>query len=243
MKKLFKEIRNFNLEGVQAIIEKKPETISCVATPPPKKDMGQSPLQVAVKIGAFDIAYYLMEQGADVNFMEEEAEGVTLRMPILQDAIRTTLHSLCYGRTEESEQGLQLVKNLLEKGADPNKCASSGFAALDSCVADAEYILESPGAYPNVQKEAETQLIALLDLLIQHGADYMRWAEKGHYPEPSPLETNRERYLDDFVPEPDVEREYTLKGRVFKTVVKGDVDRTQHMRAIMQKYWKEHGYV
>ncbi len=87
MKKLFKAIRQSDLDEVKAILEKNPEAVSSVASPPPKKDIGQSPLQVAVKIGEFDIAYYLMEHGADVNFMEEEAEGVTQRMPVLHDAI------------------------------------------------------------------------------------------------------------------------------------------------------------
>lgn len=58
------------MEEVKAIIEKKPEFVSCISTPPPKKEQGQSPLQVAIKVDAFDIAYYLIEKGADVNFME-----------------------------------------------------------------------------------------------------------------------------------------------------------------------------
>ena len=162
MKKLFKAIRSENLEEVKAIIEKKPEEISCVATPPPKKDIGQSPLQVAVKIGAFDIAYYLIEQGADVNFMEAKAEGVSWRMPILHDAIRTVLQSLCYKNFQVSDAGLKLVHELLKRGADPNKCASNGFAALDECVARAECILEYKDSYPEIQEIAEKQLVRIL---------------------------------------------------------------------------------
>lgn len=98
MKKLFQAIRGNDLEQVKAILQKKPEAIGCISTPPPKKDIGQSPLQVAVKTAAFKIADYLIAQGADVNFMEEEAEGVTFRSPVLQDAVRTVLQSLCYGK-------------------------------------------------------------------------------------------------------------------------------------------------
>lgn len=54
MKKLFKAIRQENLEEVKSIIEKNPQLVNCVATPPPKKDNGQSPLQVALKISAFE---------------------------------------------------------------------------------------------------------------------------------------------------------------------------------------------
>ena len=222
MKKLFKAIRAGDLNEVAAIITKNPETISCVATPPPKKDMGQSPLQVAVKIHNFDIAYYLIEQGADCDFMESEEEGSSWRMPVLHDAIRIVLQSLCYGEVDVSEKGLDLVRTLLEHGADPTKPGSNGFAALDLTVSEAENILERQGAYPNVQGLCEERLEALLDILLEHGADFNAWANRGHYPEPSPGEPNRERYIDDFVSQ-------------------GNVDRTAHTRAVIQRYCKKHG--
>ncbi|MCT4595158.1 MAG: ankyrin repeat domain-containing protein [Anaeromicrobium sp.] len=37
---------------------------------PPKKDDGQSPLQVALKTGNFQIADFLIDNGANLNFME-----------------------------------------------------------------------------------------------------------------------------------------------------------------------------
>lgn len=72
MKKLFKAVRQEKVDEVKQILEKKPELMNCISVPPPKKDTGQSPLQVAIKIGAFEIAYYLIDVGADINFMEEE---------------------------------------------------------------------------------------------------------------------------------------------------------------------------
>ena len=87
MKKLFKAIRQEKLEEVKSIIEKNPELVNCVATPPPKKDNGQSPLQVAIKISALEIIDYLIESGADVNFMEAEDNDPGLRCPVLHDAI------------------------------------------------------------------------------------------------------------------------------------------------------------
>ena len=48
MKKLFKAIRNGDFNEVKEIITKKPELVNCVAKQPPKKDDGQSPLQVAL---------------------------------------------------------------------------------------------------------------------------------------------------------------------------------------------------
>ncbi|MBD5482653.1 MAG: ankyrin repeat domain-containing protein [Lachnospiraceae bacterium] len=239
MKKLFKAIRNEDLEAVKAIIKKEPSAIQSIAVPSPKKDIGQSPLQVAVKIGAFEIAYYLMEQGADVNFMEEEAEGTQLRCPLLQDAIRTALISLCYQQFESSEKGVELVQALCERGADPNLCASNGFDAINLCVSDAEGILERQEAYPNIQDVAEQQLIRILDILIAHGADFQGWASRGHFPPPDVGETNRVRYLDDFIPAEDRVQEMTIRGKKYTTVIKGDVDRTAHTRAVMQRYCRD----
>lgn len=77
MKKLFKSVRQGNLEEVKAIIKKNPESVNSVATPPPQKDNGQSPLQVALKVGALEIADYLIENEADVNFMGLDQDTFT----------------------------------------------------------------------------------------------------------------------------------------------------------------------
>lgn len=238
MKKLFKAIRQSNLDEVKVIIAKNPEAISSIAVPPPKKDIGQSPLQVAVKIEAFDIAYYLMEQGADVNFMEAEAEGVTMWMPILHDAIRTMFQSLCYKDIKSSQKMLELVKELLKRGADPNKQAFNTFAALDECVAVAHNILDNQTAYPAVQDITEKQLEAALDLLLEHGADFNGWANHGHYAGEG--ETNRELFLDEFKPQLDRVQELTLRGRTSTAVIKGDEDRTSHTRKVMREYCQKH---
>lgn len=240
MKKLFKAIRQENLEEVKSIIEKNPELVNCVATPPPKKDNGQSPLQVATKIGAIEIINYLLEQRADVNFMEAEDDDPGVRAPVLHDAIRMTLVSLCYKRLDKSDYGLKLVEELLKRGADPNKRASNGFDALNAAISDAENILEKD-IYSDTWKKAEQQITKLFDVLIEYGADFNAWANHGHFPEPHPGESNKERYLDDFVSKEDVAQAYTIRGQKHETVIKGDIDRTAHTRAIMQAYCKERG--
>lgn len=65
--------------------------------PPPKKDNGQSPLQVALKIGAYDIIDYLIKNNADVNFMEAEDDDPGLRCPVLHDAITMVLMTASNG--------------------------------------------------------------------------------------------------------------------------------------------------
>lgn len=103
MKKLFTVIRQGKLDEVKRIIEKKPELVNCISGVLPKKDHGQSPLQVALKTGKYEIADYLIEHGADINFMEAEDDDPGLRAPVLFDAINSTITSLCYKRFDESE--------------------------------------------------------------------------------------------------------------------------------------------
>ena len=112
MKKLFKAIRQENIEEVKAIIEKKPELVNCVAVPPPKKDNGQSPLQVALKTGAVEIAYYLIENGADVNFMEAEDDDPGVRCPVLHDAVGMVMQSLYYGHLDLTGQKSHSYTNI-----------------------------------------------------------------------------------------------------------------------------------
>ena len=63
MKKLFRAIRNRDLETVHYIIDNRPELVNCRAKQPPKKDDGQSPLQIALKTGNTAIAEYLLDMG------------------------------------------------------------------------------------------------------------------------------------------------------------------------------------
>ena len=94
MTKLFKAIRQNDIETVKKVLHKYPEKVNCMATPPPKKDEGQSPLQVAIKVGNIEIAHYLIDQGADVNHMEPY-NGLPptrcYRCPLLFDAIMALL--------------------------------------------------------------------------------------------------------------------------------------------------------
>lgn len=80
-------------------MEKKPELVNCVARQPPRKDDGQSPLQVAFKTGRFEIAHLLLDSGADVNFIEGPDSCDDWRMPVLSHAVLTAgmscRHTVC----------------------------------------------------------------------------------------------------------------------------------------------------
>ncbi|MBQ8133143.1 MAG: hypothetical protein IJ192_01840 [Clostridia bacterium] len=150
---MFKAIRNHDFETVKGIIEKNPETVNCVAVPPPKKDNGQSPLQVALKTGMYDIADYLIEHGADADFMEAEDDDPGMRAPVLFDAINAVLSELCYyhhelsgydkSRIEASDKALTLVEKILDHGADVNRFNSEGMDAWEWTVHKAENLLSA----------------------------------------------------------------------------------------------------
>lgn len=133
MKKLFKAVRQNDLEVIKQILDKKPELIDSIAIPPPKKDEGQSPLQVAIKVGNLEIAHYLIEKGADVNHMEPD-NGVLwnqcFKCPLLFDAII----GLYLSWKTRREEIMQLILHLFMSGSDPNKQDNRGFSAWDFAI-------------------------------------------------------------------------------------------------------------
>lgn len=64
----------------------------------PLKDVGQSPLQVALKLANFDIINLLIDKGADIDFIEDAnlIPSNTICCPILSCAIMYSMDSLLY---------------------------------------------------------------------------------------------------------------------------------------------------
>ena len=244
MRKLFKAIRDYDLQEVKAILENNPKEINSISVPTPKKDRGQSPLQVAIKITAFDIAEYLIEHYSDVNFMEEKYDETSLRCPVLHDAIGAVMFCLCCSPLCSKEEIIKHIDNagkaflifkmLCEKGADVNKTDSIGFNAMSRCVFRAESVLDHQETYPFTQKETEKFFTAMLDVLIEHGADFADWANS---------DLNKERYINNFVPKDDRVIETNFRGKVETIVQKGNVDFTAHTRAVIQKYIKDRNII
>ena len=155
MKKLFNAIRNGDLDTVKKLIEKKPELVSCTAKQPPKKDDGQSPLQVALKTGNTAIADYLIDMGADVKFIEDESCCNAWRTPVLHDAINCAV-MLSRWNTDDSYMGfrefstgeradeaLSILKKMLDLGADVNAVDSYGNSGMNRFALQAKQILPS----------------------------------------------------------------------------------------------------
>jgi ankyrin repeat protein len=92
MKALFQAIRQSDRAKVEKLLDADPSLVRSTAKAPPKKDDGQSPLQVAFKAGQFDIADLLIDREADVNFTEVSQVN-EWRAPVIHDAIRAAVFS------------------------------------------------------------------------------------------------------------------------------------------------------
>ncbi len=178
MNKLFKDIRHSDIEAVRAAISKNAAVVNEVYNAKsPKKDIGQSPLQVAMKCGEFEIIDLLLEEGADPDFMEDPAlvPPHSVCMPVLHDAIIGVFSTLCYKQYSHSEKYMSIIKILLEDGANPNRKTSSGMLPIGTAVNQAEMILVRKGAYPDIQEITKKRLFEILDYLIKYGADKEEW--------------------------------------------------------------------
>ena len=112
MNAMFKEIRQGDIEKIWARIEKKTVVVNEVFTgKKPLKDIGQSPLQVAVKCGEFEIIDLLLENGADPDFMEKKTQkpqntnaSYFVSMPVIHDAIIGVFGSLKEAQYDRAEK-------------------------------------------------------------------------------------------------------------------------------------------
>lgn len=190
MKKLFNAIRKNDINEVETLISKHPALVNCVAKQPPKKDDGQSPLQVALKTGSFEIAEYLIDMGADLNFMEDTACCNSWRAPVVHDAINVAVMNCrwntnneysgfkVFSTKQEAETAYNLLKKMLMAGADLNKTDSYGNSAIWRFCLQAAQILPSYNYAENVEEndriftdELKADLSAILKLLCEYGAD------------------------------------------------------------------------
>ena len=145
MKKLFTAIRNGEFDEVVEIINKKPELVNCTAKQPPKKDDGQSPLQVAFKVGGFEIAKFLIENGANINFIEQ-SEVNKWNTPVLHDCIRATIFQCRTLKkdTKVFDFSFSLLNEMLKRGANPNSLDSYGNSCLGRTILDAKQMIDNP---------------------------------------------------------------------------------------------------
>ena len=188
MKKLFTAIRQGDLFQIKELLKKNPALIHCTAKQPPKKDDGQSPLQTAIKTGHFKIADYLIDVGADINFIESESCN-EWKMPVIQDAIRATIMSTRfltytykngekvwepYNTKEQFDAAFTLLKKLIESGADIHSYDSYGNSCFARAVLDAKQVMPAGIQNPNerpLTNELKEDLAMVFHLLFNSGVN------------------------------------------------------------------------
>ena len=175
LKTLFNAIRKQENETVRSLLKQDSSLVNTCASAPPKKDDGQSPLQIAFKTGNFEIAALLIDMGANIHFMEESAVN-EWRTPVLHDALRAAAFTARDGKIvcdDKFKQAIALVHRLLAMGADPNAVDSYGNNALLRALMDSRQRLCVEPGFPNRvgNEKLNSDLREILQALITAGAD------------------------------------------------------------------------
>lgn len=193
MKKLFKAIKQNDFKEVQRIIENNPKLANCVSKAPPKMDDGQSALQVAIKNGGgwhdTRIISYLLDKGADVNFMEDD-KGLRPQeiscLPILADMAyavygNATRLNFKYDPKEtksKADEFIAAFARMLELGADPNKTDNRIQPVWSYVLSDGyggNYISSDDENKDNYNAFLADITTRLMDMMISHGANIYRY--------------------------------------------------------------------
>ena len=188
MQKTFQLLRRGDIEGVRQILDKKPEEVNAVSGDKPKRDQGQSLLQVAIKSGHLDIADLLIDRGADLNFIEEPTELNPFCQPVIQTAGGRAVFDCrrmikrwngqyeMYSSKEKADQSFKVFKKMLELGADISQKDSYGGTLLQTILIETKEVL--PSYYWKTKETSDNVLITdelrhdlnrIYDLLIRYG--------------------------------------------------------------------------
>ena len=188
MQKTFQLLRRGDIEGVRQILDKKPEEVNAVSGDKPKRDQGQSLLQVAIKSGHLDIADLLIDRGADLNFIEEPTELNPFCQPVLQTAGGRAVFDCrrmikrwngqyeMYSSKEKADQSFKVFKKMLELGADISQKDSHSGTLLQTILIETKEVL--PSYYWKTKETSDNVLITdelrhdlnrIYDLLIRYG--------------------------------------------------------------------------
>ena len=188
MQKTFQLLRRGDLEGVRQILDKKPEEVNAVSGDKPKRDQGQSLLQVAIKSGHLDIAELLIDRGADLNFIEEPTELNPFCQPVIQTAGGRAVFDCrrmikrwngqyeMYSSKEKADRSFKVFEKMLELGADISQKDSHDGTLLQTILIETKEVL--PSYYWKTKETSDNVLITdelrhdlnrIYDLLIRYG--------------------------------------------------------------------------
>ena len=126
-----------------------------------------SPMLVAIINGNFDLAMMLLERGADPNLLSEDGAGPLFAALNIEWSLRT-FYPQPTAYQQQQTTYLELMRALLESGADPNARTSSHiwYAAYNSGRMGVNFT----GATPFWRAAYATD-VAAMRLLVEYGAD------------------------------------------------------------------------
>lgn len=171
---IFTEATRGDVDAVRARLEKKPELMNAVASGAPKKFVGQSLLQVAIRAHQFGVAEMLIDLGADPNF-KPAADSAAWTSPVLLDAVTAAvLYAHAFVENDPAaDASFGVLERLLDAGADVQAVDSHGVNVLGRAVVIANDVLpKSGGSTPPVQ---DANLARIFDALFERGADPDQW--------------------------------------------------------------------
>lgn len=193
---IFTLIKEDNLAEVKAMIGKEPSLVNAVAPKKPVDTKGMSPLQVSLCTNWHrDIVDFLLDHGADVNFMESADLHIAQAHPVLHDAVSVALwNSRRYGcvdpddpdniafawkhTKEDADRSYALLERMIRMGANVNGVNNYNDNALSEALRQACYLCPSinpltgkpfPGLRMTPEMTEDFQRI--FRLLIRSGAD------------------------------------------------------------------------
>lgn len=188
----FAAIRADDLETVKAMTAASPEIVNIPAPKKPADTRGMSPLQAALCTGWHrDIAWFLLEHGADVNFC---ADARLDGYPVLFDAVNiavwnarryawdgqdTTPVRLVWKHTQaEADDAFAFLQRVLALGADVRRTDQYGRGVLMEAMEETSRLCpvlntETGEYYPSrpITEEMRSDIRRTFTLLIAAGAD------------------------------------------------------------------------
>ena len=188
----FEAIRANELETVKSMLAADPALVNTPAPKKPADTRGMSPLQVALCTGWHrDIAWFLLEHGADVNFC---ADAKLDGYPVLFDGVNaaiwnarrcawdgqdTTPMRLVWKHTQaEADDAFAFLRRMLALGADVQATDQYGRGVLMEAVEETSRLCpirseETGEFYPGrpITEEMRHDIRRIFQLLIDAGAD------------------------------------------------------------------------
>jgi ankyrin repeat protein len=139
MKSFFLAIRKNNIAKVKEYLNKDKNLANCIAKQPPKKDDGQSPLQIAFKIGDLQIAKLLIEFGANINYIDQSKIN-SWNTPALHDFMRGLIFTI--NDENRHQEYLSFFRFLIDQKIDFYANDSFGNTSLVRLILDTDQIYQ-----------------------------------------------------------------------------------------------------